>query len=89
MKRLINRWISRASKFGSDSPVLDETTVRPFGAGGVGTITGHPVGLVLSIGPILIGLFALPEAVVFVIFSIVIGSLFGFFLWLRHRNKGF
>jgi hypothetical protein len=48
-------------------------------------MTAHPVGLVISVGVILIAVFALPEAAVFFIGSLAVGAVFGFFLWLRHR----
>jgi len=72
-----------------DDPELNPNTVRPFGRFGVGTVTAHPVGLVVAIGVILIACFALPEAVALLALSLPAGALFGFLLWLRHRNRGF
>jgi hypothetical protein len=85
MKQTFNTWDKYAGKRAPESPILDETTVRPFGAGGVGIITAHPVGLVFSAGVVLIALVALPEARVFFLGSVPLGGLFGFILWLRHR----
>ncbi len=85
MKQPVISWTRHAGRLVPERPVLDETTVRPFGAGGVGIITAHPVGLVISVGVILISIFALPEAAVFFIGSLAVGGVFGFFLWLRHR----
>jgi len=85
MKLPFNVWARPSRKFSSEGPVLNETTVRPFGAGGVGIITGHPVGLVFSAGIVLIGLITLPEARVFFVASVALGAIFGFFLWLRQR----
>jgi hypothetical protein len=85
MKLPVNIWARPSRKFSPEGPVLNETTVRPFGAGGVGIITGHPVGLVFAAGVALIALIALPEARLFFVTSVAVGAIFGFFLWLRHR----
>jgi hypothetical protein len=85
MKLPVNVWARPSRKFPSEDPILNETTVRPFGAGGVGIITGHPVGLVFAAGVVLIALIALPEARVFFVGSVAVGAVFGFFLWLVHR----
>ena len=89
MKPSATAWTRHTDKPASDSPVLNEATVRPYGPAGVGIMTAHPVGLVISVGVILIAVFALPEAAVFFIGSLAVGAVFGFFLWLRHRNRGF
>jgi hypothetical protein len=57
----------------------------PFGRGGAGLYTGHPVGLVVAVGVLLIGLLALPEARWFLAGAVLLGALWGTFLWLRHR----
>ena len=57
----------------------------PFGRGGAGLYTSHPVGLVVVVGVLLMGLFALPEARWFLASTVLLGSIWGFFLWLRHR----
>jgi hypothetical protein len=57
----------------------------PFGRGGAGLYTGHPVGLVVVVGVLLIGLIALPEARWFLASAVLLGGIWGFFLWLRHR----
>ena len=61
------------------------TVVVPFGVKGCGLLTGHPIGLVIVIGLLLMGLVGLPEARVFFIGSICLGGIFGLVLWLRHR----
>ena len=59
--------------------------VLPFGRYGGGLLTGHPIGLVIVIGLLLIGLLGLPEYRLFFAASLFLGGLAGFFLWLRHR----
>jgi hypothetical protein len=57
----------------------------PFGRGGAGHYTAHPVGLVVVVGVLLMGLWALPEARWFLGSTVLLGGIWGFFLWLRHR----
>jgi len=59
--------------------------VVPFGRYGGGRLTGHPIGLVIVFGIVLIGLIGIPEARLFFAGSLVLGSVFGLLLWLRHR----
>jgi len=59
--------------------------VIPFGRGGAGLWTGHPVELVVVVGLLLIGFIAFPEARWFFAITVPLGVIFGFFLWLRHR----
>jgi hypothetical protein len=68
---------------------LDLNSVRPYGRHGVGTLTGHPVGLVVVLGVIIMAMMKLPPARPFFAGAVLIGGLFGFFLWLRNRNRGF
>jgi hypothetical protein len=63
----------------------DPTKVIPFGSGMTGHYTGHPVGLVVVVGVLLMGLWALPEARWFLGSAVLLGGIWGFFLWLRHR----
>lgn len=51
--------------------------VLPYGRYGGGLLTGHPIGLVIVIG--------LPEYRLFLVASLFLGGLVGFFLWLHHR----
>ena len=59
--------------------------VVPFGRYGGGLLTGHPIGLVIVFGIVLIGLIGIPEARLFFAGSLVLGSVFGLLLWLHHR----
>ena len=59
--------------------------VIPFGRGGAGLWTGHPVELVVVTGLLLIGFIAFREARWFFSIAIPLGGVFGFFLWRRHR----
>ncbi|MHB8502941.1 MAG: hypothetical protein ACYDCG_09830 [Candidatus Acidiferrales bacterium] len=67
------------------NPEPDPTLVVPFGVKGGGVLTSHPIGLVIVLGLLLMGLVGLPEARPFFIGSICLGGIFGFVLWLRHR----
>lgn len=60
--------------------------VVPFGYYGAGFWTGHPIGLLIVIGVLFIGFVALPEARLFFALAIPAGGIFGFFLWLLHRD---
>jgi hypothetical protein len=59
--------------------------VVPFGIYGGGLLTGHPIGLVIVIGLLLMGLVAFPAARWFFAGSLFLGAILGFLLWLRHR----
>jgi hypothetical protein len=64
---------------------LNPLEVVPFGRGGAGVSTGHPVGLVAVFGILAMGLIGVPEARWFFAGAIVLGDIFGLFLWLKHR----
>lgn len=57
----------------------------PFGPYGAGQWTAHPIGLVIVLGLLLMGLLGLPEYRLFFVGSLVLGGLLGFSLWLRHQ----
>ena len=59
--------------------------IPPFGRYGAGVLTGHPIGLVIVIGLLAMGLIGLPEARWFFGGSLVLGAGVCFLLWLRHR----
>jgi hypothetical protein len=58
--------------------------VVPFGRFGAGQWTGHPIGLFIVAGFVLIGLIGIPEWRWFFGATVIAGSLFGYFLWRRH-----
>jgi hypothetical protein len=66
-------------------PEIDPTRVVPFGRHGAGLFTGHPVGLVVVIGLLFMGFVGLPGAHWFYGGALLLGGVWGFFLWLRHR----
>jgi hypothetical protein len=59
--------------------------VQPFGTNGVGSLTGHPVGLVVIAGVIAITIIYMPAARWFFGGALLLGSVIGLFLWLRDR----
>jgi hypothetical protein len=62
------------------------TKVVPFGYYGVGVWTGHPIGLVIVIGLLLMGFVGLPEARWFLSLAVPAGGICGLLMWLRHRH---
>jgi hypothetical protein len=48
-------------------------------------MTAHPVGLVVVFGVLLMGLIELPEARWFFGGVLLLGIIFGFLSWIRHR----
>jgi hypothetical protein len=58
----------------------------PFGYYGAGLWTGHPIGLVIVIGLLMMGIVGLPEARWFLALAAPAGAVCGFFMWLQHRN---
>jgi len=57
----------------------------PFGPYGGGQWTAHPIGLVIVIGLLLMGLVSRTPLSAFIIVSILGGAVVGMFLWLYHR----
>jgi hypothetical protein len=45
----------------------------------------HPIGLVIVLGFLLMGLIGIPQFKWFFAGALVLGSLWGFLLWLYHR----
>jgi hypothetical protein len=58
--------------------------IVPFGSYGSGHWTGHPIGLLIVAGLLLMGLVGLPEFRWFFACSIALGAALGFILWVRH-----
>jgi hypothetical protein len=61
--------------------------VVPYGKLGAGVWTGHPIGLVICIGLIVIGLVGIPEWRWFFGASVLAGSLVAYSLWRLHNQK--
>lgn len=61
----------------------DPTEVMPTYSADL--MTAHPVGLVVVFGVLLLGLIELPEARWFFGGALLLGVIFGFLLWIRHR----
>ena len=57
----------------------------PFGPGGVGQWTAHPIGLVIVIGLVLMGLVSRTPVSELMFFSLLGGAVVGVVLWLYHR----
>ena len=61
--------------------------VVPYGKLGAGLWTGHPIGLVICIGLIVIGLVGIPLWRWFFGASVLAGSLVAYSLWRRHNQS--
>ena len=57
----------------------------PFGPGGVGQWTAHPIGLVIVIGLVFMGLVSRTPVRDLMLLSLLGGAIVGLFLWLYHR----
>jgi hypothetical protein len=57
----------------------------PFGPGGAGQWTAHPIGLLIVIGLVLMGLVSRTPVSDLVLLSLFGGGVVGFCLWLYHR----
>ena len=79
----IRRYSVRETASYSSEP--NPTEPIPFGRGGAGLYTSHPVGLVVVVGVLLMALFGLPEARWFLGGAFLLGCAWGFILWFRHR----
>jgi len=63
----------------------DLTKIVPFGRYGGGEWTGHPIGLLIVLGFLLMGLVGIPQFRWFFAGALILGSLCGLLLWLYHR----
>ena len=71
-------------------PGVDELRPKdlvPFGKYGGGRWTGHPIGLMISLGIVLIALIGVPESRYFLGAALPLGALFGFILWKLHQTQ--
>jgi hypothetical protein len=59
--------------------------VVPFGKFGAGVWTGHPAGLIVVIGILLVGLVGIPAWRWFFAATVLVGGLLGYALWRRHQ----
>lgn len=59
--------------------------IVPFGPYGAGQMTAHPIGLVIVLGLLAMGLVATEELRWLILASAAGGLVFGLLLWLRHR----
>jgi hypothetical protein len=59
--------------------------VVPYGRFGAGLWTGHPIGLVIVTGLVVIGLVGIPAWRWFFGATVILGSLFGYSLWRRQQ----
>jgi len=66
----------------ADLDPIEVGQIRRYGAG---FLTAHPVGLLVVLGVLFMGLVALPEARWFLAGAVLLGGIWGYFLWLRHR----
>jgi hypothetical protein len=71
----------------SDSDPIPQRVV-PFGLNIVGSLTGHPVGL-LVVAAVCFSAWRVPEARSFTLFSVPVGILVGLVLWFRNRRRTF
>lgn len=66
---------------------LQPKDVVPFGKYGAGSWTGHPIGLVMVLGIVLMSLIGVPESRYFLAAALPFGALFGFILWKLHQTQ--
>lgn len=65
----------------------DAAHLVPFGPYGGGRITGHPIGLVIVIGLLLLGVLSRTPVALLLLASLLPGGICGLLLWLRHRKQ--
>lgn len=78
--------LRRRFRFPANACDPAQNPVVPFGANGAGQWTGHPIGAVIVVGVVLIGLIGVPSIRGFFLLSCPIGIVFGVLLWRRHRR---
>lgn len=69
------------------SPPREYPHVVPFGLLGGGQWTGHPIGLLIVFGFVLMALVGVPESRLFFAMSLGLSAVFGAGLYLWHRSK--
>ena len=79
----------RRHPFGEVVPRTNEdrhpAQVVPYGRFGAGLWTGHPIGLFIVAGLIVIGLIGIPAWRWFFGATVLVGSVTGYLLWRRHQ----
>lgn len=79
----------RRHPFGNVVPRTNEdrhpAQVVPYGRFGAGLWTGHPIGLFIVAGLIVIGLIGIPAWRWFFGATVLVGSVTGYLLWRRHQ----
>jgi hypothetical protein len=61
--------------------------VVPYGNFGAGIWTGHPIGFVVVLGILIVGLVGIPEWRYFFAASVLAGSLVAYALWRHHQHS--
>ncbi len=76
---------SPPQRHSKEAPAPAPQYLVPFGPYGAGQWTAHPIGLVVVIGFLLMGLVSHTPVSILLLASMLGGVVVGFFLWLRHR----
>ena len=61
--------------------------VVPYGRFGAGLWTGHPAGLIVVVGILVVGLVGIPEWRYFFGATVLVGSLVAYALYRRHQPQ--
>ncbi len=72
------------------TPSADELhpkDVVPFGKYGAGGWTGHPIGALIAVGIVLMGLIGVPAARYLFAGALPLGAIFGYLLWKLHQKE--
>jgi hypothetical protein len=62
--------------------------VVPYGRFGAGVWTGHPAGLIVVIGILIVGLVGIPAWRYFFGATVILGSLVAYLLYRRRQHRG-
>ena len=71
-------------------PVNDDRPTQaivPYGLFAGGLWTGHPIGLFIVIGMLVIALIGIPEWRWFFSASVLAGTVVAYFLWQHHQQR--
>jgi hypothetical protein len=82
-----------SARLGSSSDAFEEPRtpvhIVPFGPLGGGQWTGHPIGLFIVFGFVLIALVGVRESRLFFVLSLGLSVILGCGLYFWHRSKSF